>query len=130
MGLGLPNHQFHSIINGFRNYIFFLNLWFSGGTNRAARVQFSKLGMTFSFVDFSNLEEVENAIKPNTKILFSEVPSNPTLTLSDLRGISDIAKRHGLLHACDSTFATPLMIRPLDHGADIVIQVRKKELVA
>eukprot|EP01084_Bolivina_argentea_P219409 372135_1 len=93
-----------------------------GGTNRAARVQFTKLGMTFSFVDFSNLEEVENAIKPNTKMLFSEVPSNPTLNLADLRAISDLAKRHGLLHACDSTFATPLMIRPLDHGTDIVVQ--------
>ncbi len=105
-------------------------MWFSGGTNRAARIQFTKLGMTFSYVDFSNLEEVESAIKPNTKMIFSEVPSNPTLNLADLRAISDMAKRHGLLHACDSTFATPLMIRPLDHGTDIVIQVRKTEVVA
>ncbi len=103
---------------------------FSGGTNRAARVQFTKLGMTFSFVDFRDLEAVENAIKDNTKILFSEVPTNPTLNLADVRAISDIAKRHGLLHVCDLTFATPLMIRPIDHGVDIVIQVRKKEMLA
>ncbi len=83
--------------------------------------------MTFSFVDFRDLAAVENAINENTKMIFSEVPTNPTLNLCDLSAISDIAKRHGLLHACDSTFATPLMIRPMDFGVDLVIQVRKKE---
>lgn len=56
-----------------------------GGTNRAARVMFSDLGITFSFVDFRDPEIVRAAIRPNTKLIFSETPSNPTLTLTDVR---------------------------------------------
>lgn len=56
-----------------------------GGTNRAARVMFSDLGITFSFVDFRDPEIVKAAIRPNTKLIFSETPANPTLTLTDLR---------------------------------------------
>lgn len=93
-----------------------------GGTNRICREQFVPLGMQFSFVDFTDLATVEAAIKPNTKMIFSESPTNPTLTLADLDAISDIAKRHGLLHVCDSTFATPYVCRPLDHGCDLTIQ--------
>lgn len=56
-----------------------------GGTNRAARVMFSDLGVTFSFVDFRDPEVVKAAIRPNTKLIFSETPANPTLTLTDIR---------------------------------------------
>ncbi|CAN0275905.1 unnamed protein product [Hapterophycus canaliculatus] len=56
-----------------------------GGTNRAARVMFSDLGVTFSFVDFRDAEVVKAAIRPNTKLIFSETPANPTLTLTDIR---------------------------------------------
>lgn len=93
-----------------------------GGTNRICREQFVPLGMEFSFVDFTDPKIVEDAIKPNTKLIFSESPTNPTLTLADLDAISEIAKRHGILHVCDSTFATPYVCRPLDHGADLTIQ--------
>jgi cystathionine gamma-lyase len=93
-----------------------------GGTNRICREQFIPLGMEFSFVDFTNPDNVKNAIRPNTKLIFSESPTNPTLTLADLSAISDIAQSHGILHVCDSTFATPYIMRPLDHGADLTIQ--------
>eukprot|EP00611_Tribonema_gayanum_P028465 TRINITY_DN7324_c0_g1_i1.p1 TRINITY_DN7324_c0_g1~~TRINITY_DN7324_c0_g1_i1.p1 ORF type:complete len:277 (-),score=98.30 TRINITY_DN7324_c0_g1_i1:129-959(-) len=93
-----------------------------GGTNRAARVMFSDLGITFSFVDFRDPAIVEAAIRPNTKLIFSETPANPTLTLTDLDAVSAIAKAHGILHACDSTFSTPIMVKPIDHGCDLVIQ--------
>lgn len=93
-----------------------------GGTNRICREQFVPLGMEFSFVDFTDPKTVEAAIQPNTKLIFSESPTNPTLTLADLDAISDISKRHGLLHVCDSTFATPYVCRPLDHGCDLTIQ--------
>ncbi len=56
-----------------------------GGTNRAARVMFSDLGVTFSFVDFRDPEIVKAAIRPNTKLIFSETPANPTLTLTDIK---------------------------------------------
>eukprot|EP00612_Vaucheria_litorea_P003756 CAMPEP_0171459906 /NCGR_PEP_ID=MMETSP0945-20130129/4990_1 /TAXON_ID=109269 /ORGANISM="Vaucheria litorea, Strain CCMP2940" /LENGTH=385 /DNA_ID=CAMNT_0011985993 /DNA_START=61 /DNA_END=1218 /DNA_ORIENTATION=- len=93
-----------------------------GGTNRAARVMFSDLGMTFSFVDFRDIKNVEEAIQPNTKLIFSESPANPTLTLTDIEAISKLAKEKGILHVCDSTFATPIIMRPIDLGCDLVIQ--------
>lgn len=93
-----------------------------GGTNRAARIMFTDLGITFSFVDFRDPAVVEAAIQPNTKLIFSETPANPTLTLTDLAAVSAIAKGRGILHVCDSTFATPLMVKPILHGCDLVIQ--------
>ena len=63
-----------------------------------------------------------SAIKPNTKLIFSETPANPVLTLCDLEEISKIAKEINAVHVVDATFATPIMLRPLDHGADMVIQ--------
>lgn len=97
-----------------------------GGTNRAARVMFSKFGMEFSFVDFADPKNVEDAIKPNTKLIFSETPANPTLVLTDIAAISKIAKVRGVLHVCDSTFATPVIMRPLDLGADMTLQSTTK----
>lgn len=93
-----------------------------GGTNRSCREFFTPLGMEFSFVDFTDPENVRKAIKANTKLIFSETPANPVLTLTDLDAISKIAKESGVYHVCDSTFAPPVMLRPLDHGCDMVIQ--------
>merc|ERR1711924_136292 len=86
------------------------------------REQFVPMGMTFSFVDFTDLAEVRKAIRSNTKMIFSETPTNPILSLVDLEAISKIAKEFNCIHVCDSTFATPVMLRPLDHGVDVVIQ--------
>jgi len=97
-----------------------------GGTNRAMRVLFTKFGMEFTFVDFANLDEVKAAIKPNTKVLFSETPANPTLTLTDLEAVSALAKENNCVHVVDSTFATPYITRPIEHGADLVLQSTTK----
>jgi cystathionine beta-lyase/cystathionine gamma-synthase len=93
-----------------------------GGTNRICREQFAPFDMEFSFVDFTDPANVEAAIKPNTTLIFSETPTNPTLTIADLDAISAIAKKNGIVHVCDSTFATPYICRPLDHGCDLTIQ--------
>jgi cystathionine beta-lyase/cystathionine gamma-synthase len=93
-----------------------------GGTNRIMRVQFAPFDMEFSFVDFRDLDAIKAAIKPNTKLIFSESPTNPQLRLVDLEAVSAIAKQHGCLHVCDSTFATPVIMRPLDHGCDMTVQ--------
>eukprot|EP00928_Gymnodinium_smaydae_P019421 TRINITY_DN17446_c0_g4_i1.p1 TRINITY_DN17446_c0_g4~~TRINITY_DN17446_c0_g4_i1.p1 ORF type:complete len:427 (+),score=93.67 TRINITY_DN17446_c0_g4_i1:72-1352(+) len=93
-----------------------------GGTNRSCREFFTPLGMEFTFTDFTDVENIKKAIKPNTKLIFSETPANPVLTLCDIEEISKIAKAHGAKHVVDATFATPVMCRPLDHGADMVIQ--------
>lgn len=92
-----------------------------GGTNRACRVYFSRLGMEFDFVDMRNLKNVEAAIKPNTKLIISETPANPTLTLIDIAALSAICKAKNLIHMCDNTFATALIMRPLDLGADVTL---------
>merc|ERR1719359_1336485 len=93
-----------------------------GGTNRIMRVQFTPFDMEFSFVDFRDLDAIKAAIKPNTKLIFSESPTNPQLRLVDLEAVSEIAKKIGAYHVCDSTFATPVIMRPLDHGCDMTIQ--------
>jgi len=93
-----------------------------GGTNRSCREFFTPLGMEFTFTDFRDVENIKKAIKPNTKLIFSETPANPVLTLCDVEEISKIAHEAGALHVVDSTFATPVILRPLDHGADMVIQ--------
>ncbi|CAN0155286.1 unnamed protein product [Ascophyllum nodosum] len=93
-----------------------------GGTVRAARVMFSDLGVTFGFVDFRDPEIVKAAIRPNTKLIFSETPANPTLSLTDLKAVSKVAKAAGILHVCDATFATPIMMRPIQLGADMSLQ--------
>ncbi len=88
----------------------------------------SKLGVEVSFVDYSNLEDVKNMLRPNTKMIYSEVVSNPTLTLADIRGLADIAHGSGALLMVDNTFTTPMAIRPIDFGADIVINSLTKFL--
>merc|ERR550539_46509 len=93
-----------------------------GGANRSCREFFTPLGMEFTFVDFTDVENVRKAMKPNTKLVFSETPANPLLTLCDIEAVSAIAKEHGAKHVVDATFATPVICRPLDHGADMVIQ--------
>jgi len=97
-----------------------------GGTNRACRTMFTDMGMEFDFIDFTDVANIEKHIKPNTKMIFSESPANPTLTLTDLSAVSALAKSRGLIHACDSTFATPIVQRPIDHGVDLVIQSTTK----
>eukprot|EP01084_Bolivina_argentea_P309167 534748_1 len=92
-----------------------------GGTNRAARVFFTRMGMTFDFVDMTDIKNVESAIKPNTKLILSESPANPTLTLTDLAELSTLCKAKNIIHVCDNTFATPVIMRPLEYGVDIVL---------
>merc|ERR1712032_721110 len=93
-----------------------------GGTNRSCREFFTPLGMEFDFVDFRDLDAVKEAMRPNTKLVFSETPANPVLSLTDLEAVSKIAHEGGAYHVVDATFATPVILRPLDHGADMVIQ--------
>jgi len=92
-----------------------------GGTNRSCREFFTPLGMEFTFCDFRDLDVIRKAMRPNTKLIFSETPANPVLTLCDLDEISKIAKDAGAKHVCDTTFATPVMLKALDHGCDMVI---------
>jgi len=100
-----------------------------GGTYRLfERVRRRSAGHDFSYVDFSNLETVEAAIRPETKLLWVETPTNPLMKVADLEGLARIAKKHNLLAVADNTFATPWAQRPLELGFDLVIHSVTKYL--
>jgi cystathionine beta-lyase/cystathionine gamma-synthase len=90
-----------------------------GGTVRLFHQVLSNFGLTASFVDTSNPAEVKAAIQPATRMVFIETPANPTLKLTDVAAIAEITRAAGLPLAVDNTFMTPLLLRPLDLGADI-----------
>jgi cystathionine gamma-synthase len=81
-----------------------------------------------SFVDMTNAEEVGGAVRPSTRMLWVETPSNPRLKITDVREISGIARGAGALLACDNTWATPVLQRPLELGADLVVHATTKYL--
>ncbi len=99
-----------------------------GGTYRFADQFLTKFGVEVEFVDAANLEEVESAIGPNTRIVFTESPANPTLKVTDLAAVSEICQQAGVLHVTDNTFLTPYYQRPFDLGADVVIHSTTKFL--
>ena len=90
--------------------------------------QLEKMGLQFSYTDTSDLEKTEALIRPETKALFIETPSNPTMRITDLRAIRALADKHGLLVIADNTFLSPYFQRPLELGADIAIQSATKFL--
>lgn len=87
---------------------------------------FSKFGVESDFVDTTDIEQVRAAIRPNTKLLFTETPANPTIGISDLKALADIAHEHNIPLCVDNTFCSPYLQRPLDHGADIVVHSMTK----
>ncbi|MCE5335568.1 MAG: PLP-dependent aspartate aminotransferase family protein [Desulfobacteraceae bacterium] len=97
-----------------------------GGSYKIMTSFFDRLGITTSFVDMTRLENIEEAIRPNTRALFLETPSNPLLKVTDISGAVAIAKRRGLVSMIDNTFMSPYFMRPLDLGVDIVIHSATK----
>ena len=100
-----------------------------GGTNRLFnRVRSRSANLEFSLVDLTDTENFEKAIKPNTRMVWIESPTNPLLRLVDLAAIAKIAKDHNIIAVCDNTFATPYLQTPLDLGFDIVVHSATKYL--
>ena len=100
-----------------------------GGSYRLfQRVRTRSAGLTFSFVDMTDPAAIEAAIRPETKMVWVETPTNPTLRLVDLAAVAAIAKRHGLISVADNTFASPWVQRPLEHGFDLVLHSTTKYL--
>jgi methionine-gamma-lyase len=89
---------------------------------------FKRLGIEATFVDMTDLDALEAAIRPETKALYFETPGNPTLKIIDIEAVVAIAKKHGLLTIIDNTFATPYFQRPLTMGMDVVIHSATKFL--
>jgi cystathionine beta-lyase/cystathionine gamma-synthase len=100
-----------------------------GGTFRLFdKVRTRSAGHQFSFVDLSDPQALRAAIRPETKMVWVETPSNPMLKLTDLEAIARIAREHGLLAVADNTFASPYVQRPLEHGFDVVVHSSTKYL--
>ena len=99
-----------------------------GGVSRHFNRVLASYGLGFSYVDTSRPETVRQAVRPETRMLWVETPTNPLLKVTDLGAMAAIAKEHGLYLGVDSTFATPVFLRPLEFGADIVMHSMTKYL--
>ncbi|MBI3195065.1 MAG: PLP-dependent transferase, partial [Ignavibacteriae bacterium] len=99
-----------------------------GGTYRIGKMVLEEYGLQFDFVDTTQLPLVRKIIKPNTKMIFIETPTNPTMEITDLTAIAKLAMTNKLISVCDNTFASPYLQRPLDHGFDVVVHSLTKYL--
>jgi len=99
-----------------------------GGVSRHFNQILVNFDLHFTYVDSSDPANVEHAITPNTKLIWVETPTNPLLKITDLEAVGKIAKKHGIMFGVDSTFATPVFLRPLEFGADLVMHSTTKYL--
>jgi len=99
-----------------------------GGTCRLFNQVFNQFGLSFSYVDTTDLAAVEAAIRPETRALFVETLTNPLLKFADLPALAELSRRRGLLLIADNTFLTPYLLRPLELGADITVYSATKYL--
>ena len=99
-----------------------------GGTYRLFQNVMRDFGLEFTFLRMDNRERIERAIRPDTRMLWLETPSNPLLNIVDVEMAVDIAKKHNLMTVIDNTFATPYFLRPFDYGVDLVVHSTTKYL--
>ncbi len=99
-----------------------------GGTYRVCTKIFSRFGVDFTFADTADPAAVRAALRPETRLILTETPANPTLKLTPIAAVSEIAGEHGVPHAVDNTFLTPYMQRPIELGADLSIHSTTKYL--
>lgn len=99
-----------------------------GGSYRIFTKIFEPFGIKFKFISMDDASQIEQAITPNTKLIWAETPTNPMMNIIDIATISKVAKKHNVLLAVDNTFATPYLQTPLDLGADIVMHSLTKYL--
>ena len=97
-----------------------------GGTHRLSTKVLSRFGVEYNFVDTSNAQNVKEAIQDNTRLIFTETPANPTLKLTDIAAVSEIAQAREIPHVVDNTFLTPYYQRPLELGADVSLHSTTK----
>jgi cystathionine gamma-synthase len=96
------------------------------GTRVVLEKLYAQWNVSYSAIDMSNTEGVAQAIKKNTRLIWIESPSNPSLKVTDIQAVTDIAKRHGIITACDNTWATPYYTQPFNHGVDLIMHSNTK----
>ena len=99
-----------------------------GGTYRLFQDVMTRFGVEFTFLRLDNRRKIEAAIRPNTKMIWLETPSNPLLNIVDLELAVDIARKHKLMTVIDNTFATPYLLKPIEYGIDLVVHSTTKYL--
>ena len=99
-----------------------------GGTYRLFQDIMTELGLEVTFLRMNNRQAIERAVKPNTRMIWMETPSNPLLNITDLEMVVDVAKKHRILTVIDNTFATPYFLRPIEYGVDLVVHSTTKYL--
>src|SRR5258708_10936672 len=91
-----------------------------GGTQHAALKELNRYGIDYSLVDVADMKSYEKGIRPTTRVIYVETPSNPLMKITDLTGVAKLARQHGLITVIDNTFASPVNQNPIDQGIDIV----------
>ncbi|MCW9096781.1 MAG: PLP-dependent aspartate aminotransferase family protein, partial [Ignavibacteriaceae bacterium] len=119
-------HALMSLVKAGDHIIMSSNVY--GGTYRLYELKLKNYGLEYSWVDASDTVNIENAIRKNTKMIFVETPTNPMLILTDLKAVSEIAKKNNLISVCDNTFMSPYFQNPLTFGIDIVLHSTTKYL--
>ena len=99
-----------------------------GGTYRIGKMVLENFGLTFDFIDTTRVRAIRAAMRKNTRMLFIETPTNPTMAITDLKAVAGLRRGRRLLTVCDNTFATPYIQRPIDYGIDIVVHSLTKFL--
>jgi len=99
-----------------------------GGASHFIREEFPKFGIEFTFTNGYDVSDFEAAIQPNTKLIHIETPSNPLLTITDIKGVAKLGKAHNILTSIDNTFASPINQNPIDFGIDIIMHSATKYL--
>ncbi len=99
-----------------------------GGTYRLGKLVLNHYGLEFDFVDTTNLKNITSAIRPTTKMVFIETPTNPTMEITDLQGVARICRDRGIVSIVDNTFATPYLQTPIEFGIDLVLHSATKYL--
>ena len=99
-----------------------------GGTYRLLTTLYGKFGLETTFLDLADLDAVREAVRPQTRLLLAETPSNPLLRLSDLSALAELCRENNILSVCDNTFATPYLQNPIAHGFDVVAHSTTKYL--
>jgi len=99
-----------------------------GGSHRLMERIYTKFGLRFTYVDSRDIRNLEAALRPETRMVYCETPTNPMMALTDLSAVGDLTQAHGYLFVVDNTFATPVFQRPLELGADAVLHSTTKYL--
>ena len=110
------------------SHIIAMNDLYGGSYRLFERVRRRSAGLDFTFVDLNDAAALRAALKPNTRMIWAETPTNPMLTVVDLAKVGAFARKHGLIFVVDNTFCSPILQRPLEYGADLVLHSATKYL--